>query len=95
MEKSNWANELVDWLLKKCKEHSGPVTILKELNLFLKSTHKEDKKTFLRQEVQFQKITHKKDSIGRPKLRIKICVKENNWFRKCKYYAFSLQQQYC
>ena len=78
MEKCKRANELVDWLLKKCKEHGGPNTTLKELNLFMKSTHKEDKKKFLRQEVQFQKITHKKDSIERPKLRTKICVKKSN-----------------
>ena len=55
-------------LLKKCKDRVGPITILKELNLFLKSTHKEDKKKFLRQEIQFPKITHKKDSIKRPEL---------------------------
>ena len=78
MEKSKRANKLVDWLLKKCKEHGGPITTLKEFNLFLKSTHKEDKRQFLRQEVQFQKIPHKKDSIERPKLRTKICVKESN-----------------
>ena len=69
MEKSKQANEFLDWLLKQCKEHGGPIITLKELNLFLKSTYKEDKKKFLRQDVQFQKITHKKDSIGRPKLR--------------------------
>ena len=34
----------------------------------MKSTHKKDKKTFLRQEVQFQKITHKKKLIERPEL---------------------------
>ena len=44
MEKSKLANKLVDWLLKKCREHDVPITTLKELNLFLKSTHKEDKK---------------------------------------------------
>ena len=51
MGKSKRANELVDWLLKKYKEHGGPITTLNELNLFLKSTHKDDKKKFLRQEV--------------------------------------------
>ena len=69
MEKSKQVNEFLDWLLKQCKEHGGPIITLKELNWFLKSTYKEDKKKFLRQDVQFQKITHKKDSIGRPKLR--------------------------
>ena len=34
----------------------------------MKCTHKKDKKTFLRQEVQFQKITHKKKLIERPEL---------------------------
>ena len=34
----------------------------------MKSTHKKDKKTFLRQEVQFQKITLKKKLIERPEL---------------------------
>ena len=78
MEKSKEANELVDWLLKKCKEHGGPITTLKEFSFLLKSTHKEDKKKFLMQEVQCQKITHKKGSIKRPKLRTKLCVRESN-----------------
>ena len=45
-EKSKQATKLIDLLLKKCKEHGGPITTLKELNLFLKSTHKKDKKKF-------------------------------------------------
>ena len=65
MEKSKRANKLVDLLLIKYKEHGGPIKTLKKLNLFLTCTRKEDKKKFLRQ-VQFQKITHKKDSIERP-----------------------------
>ena len=60
MEKSKQAKELVDLLLKRCKEHGGPITTVKELNLFFKPTHKEDKKTFLRQKVQFQKILTRK-----------------------------------
>ena len=66
MEKSKRANKLVDLLLIKYKEHGGPIKTLKKLNLFLTCTHKEDKKNFLRQQVQFQKITQKKDSIERP-----------------------------
>ena len=34
MGKSKRANELVDWLLKKYKEHGGPITTLNELNCF-------------------------------------------------------------
>ena len=55
MEKCKWSNELINWLLKKCEDYGGPTTDLKELNLFLKFTHKEDKKKFQRQEVMFQK----------------------------------------
>ena len=29
MVKSKRANKLVDWLLKKCKEHGGPITTVK------------------------------------------------------------------
>ena len=68
MGKSKRGKESIDLFFKKCKEHGGSITTLKELNLFLKSTHKEDKKKFLRQEVQFQKITPKKDSIQRSEL---------------------------
>ena len=55
MEKCKWSNELINWLLKKCKDYGGPTTTLKELNLFLKFTHKEDKEKFQRQEVMLQK----------------------------------------
>ena len=64
----NELTKLVALLLKKCKEHDGLTTNLNELSLFLNPTHKEDKKKFFRQEVQLQKITHKKDSIKRPEL---------------------------
>ena len=49
------------------------ITTLKELNLFLKSTHKEDKKKFLTvwgsEKFSFRKSL-KKDSIGRQELAI-------------------------
>lgn len=68
MAKAKRANEQVDILLKKCKDHNGPITSIKELNVFLKSVKTKDMKKFLRQEIQFQKITHKRDSIERPEL---------------------------
>lgn len=64
----NELTKLVALLLKKCKEHGGLTTNLNELSLFLNPSHKGDNKNFFRQEVQLQKITHKKDSIKRPEL---------------------------
>ena len=68
IKKAQRANEQVDILLKKCKDHNGPITSISELNVFLKTVKTKDIKKFLRQEIQFQKITHKRDSNERPEL---------------------------
>ena len=59
-EKKVRDNTTFDILLRKCKEHGGPVTSAREVE---KIVHD---KAFLRVELRFQKVTHPKDSLARP-----------------------------
>ena len=58
LAKCQKASEFVDIILKRCKEHGGPVTDAKELYQMLSKFSDRDTKKFLRQEIQFQKAIH-------------------------------------
>ena len=62
------ASEFVDIILKRYKEHGGSVTDVKELYQMLSNFSDHDTKKFLRQEIQFQKAMHSRDSQERPSL---------------------------
>ncbi|CAL4100113.1 unnamed protein product [Meganyctiphanes norvegica] len=68
LAKSQRANEFVDVVLKKCKEHGGPIMNVVELNEIISNYDAKNVKKFQRQEIQFQKATHKRDSQERPDL---------------------------
>ena len=62
-------SDYVDEILKKCKEHNGPITNICELNVLMKNTPKENVlKKFLRQEVLFLKYLHPSDARERAHL---------------------------
>ena len=48
------ANDFIDQLLVKCKEHGGPVTSASEVKALV-SEKAPELKTFLRQEIQYQR----------------------------------------
>lgn len=63
LQKKVRAQDFIDQLLVKCKQHRGPVTSVKELKELVTSTMKPaELKMFLRQEVQYQRMTHQRDS---------------------------------
>ena len=64
--KIHWpkASEFVAVILKKCKEHGGPVTDIREMNQITSNEH--EAKKFLRQEIKFQKAIHNRDSQEHP-----------------------------
>ena len=51
-----------DLILKRCKQHNGPITNLKELQTFVKKTPKEDLRKNLRNEIIFQRVMHPIDA---------------------------------
>ena len=55
------AADFVDQLLKKCKQHKGPLTSVSELKVLI-DANSPDLKTFLRQEMQYQRVTHYRDA---------------------------------
>ena len=57
-------------LLKKCKEHGGPVVTVKELKELVKRIGKDEKilKSCLRTEVGFKRVMHPLDATERPHL---------------------------
>ena len=61
-------NDLIDILLKKCKEHGGPVTDMTDLNKCMKESPKKYLKRFLQQEISLQKLLHQNDVKERPLL---------------------------
>ena len=62
-------SDYADKILKKCKEHNGPITNICELNVLMKNTPKENElKKFLRQEVLFIKYKHPSDAWERAHL---------------------------
>ena len=54
------AKDIVDQLLVKCKQHEGPLTSVHELRALV-SNNSPDLKTFLRLELQYQRVTHQRD----------------------------------
>ena len=61
------AADLIDQLLKKCRQHRGPLTSVSELRLLV-DTKSPDLKTFLREEIYYQRVTHHRDSEARKEL---------------------------
>ena len=66
--KIHWpkASEFVAVILKKCKEHGGPVTDIREMNQITSKFNERETKKFLRQEIKFQKAIHNRDSQEHP-----------------------------
>ena len=67
-EKRKRSTEVVNILLRKCKEHNGPFTSVEELQAFVSSSNPKEIKKLLRVEMQLKKITNKEDSADRPEL---------------------------
>lgn len=61
LKKKMRANNFVDQLLVKCKEHNGPITTIDELKDLVRHQPPE-LKTCLRQELQYQRVTHQRDA---------------------------------
>ena len=59
---------VMTFILRKCKEHGGPIITSKDLNDLLSVTEENDIKTSLRQEISFQKLMHPLDARGRSHL---------------------------
>ena len=59
--KKRKTNDFMNGILKKCKEHNGPVTSVEEL-MKLVQIESPNLKTFLRLEIQFQRETHRRDA---------------------------------
>ncbi len=70
IKKRKRANDFVDVLLKKCKEHGGPVATGVEVSDRVESFKGSEAaaKQALRQEIQYQRVTHTKDVAARPDL---------------------------
>ena len=64
--KSQRTNEFIDCLLRKSKEHDGPVTIQDEVKDLVNITPTDRIKA--EQEIQYQRVTHKRDFESRPLL---------------------------
>ena len=58
------ANDFVDQLLVKCKQHQGPFTSINEVKALVKNNPTE-LKSFLRLEIQYQRVTHPRDAEAR------------------------------
>lgn len=57
-------------LLRKCKGHGGPVTTGREVNDLTKRYEGQEAevKQILRQKIQYQRVTHRKDAVARAEL---------------------------
>ena len=55
------AADFVDQFLKKCKPHKGLLTSVSELKVLI-DAKSPDLKTFLKQEIQYQRVTHHRDA---------------------------------
>ena len=67
LEKKRRANDFVDQTLVNCKNHNGPVTSVSELKALVNQKSPNLKK-FLRQEIQYQRVTHPVDAEVRKEL---------------------------
>lgn len=61
LRKKMRGKDFVDLLLKKCKEHNGPVTSIEELQNLVKE-NSTNLKSYLRLEIQYQRETHQRDA---------------------------------
>ena len=64
----NQRDDFIDTVLKKCKENDGRITNVEELQTVLSKYDNESLKKYLRQEIQYQKTVHNKDSHNCPEL---------------------------
>ena len=58
----------MDIILKKCKEHNGPLISLQDVACLCNSIKDKKTLTVLRTELQYQKFIHVKDAQERPEL---------------------------
>lgn len=68
MKKKELSNAYEDVTLKRCKQHGGLISTLKELENFVKKTPKEDLKRQLRNEIILQRLMHPVDAKERSHL---------------------------
>ena len=64
----NQRDNFVERILIKCKNHGGPLTDIEELQALLAQHENGSLKKYLREEIQYQKAVHHKDSQERPEL---------------------------
>ena len=67
LQKKVRANDFIDHLLVICKQHNGPLTSVDELKTLVKGKSPKIK-SFLRQEIQYQRVTHPRDVEARKDL---------------------------
>ena len=67
LQKKVRAKDFVDQILLKCKTHDGPFTSPQDVKAFVNSDP-DDLKACLRQEIQFQRVTHPNDAEARKDL---------------------------
>ena len=68
LKKKSRSVEYQDVILQKCKQHGGLIVTTKDLNDLLNSTNEKDIKTYLCQEISFQKLMHPIDAKDRSHL---------------------------
>ena len=68
IKKKQRDKEYIDILLRKCKDHGGPITEIAELKHIVKKNTEPELKKILRKEVALQKMIHPNDSKERPEL---------------------------
>ena len=76
LKKRGGMNDYREALLKKCKEHRGPIVTVSELKALVKRCGYDEKKlkSFLRQEIGFKKVMHPVDAQERSNLyKMKNC----------------------
>ena len=64
--RKNNRDGFADTLLKKCKEHDGPISSIDDLTKLLGKYDEESLKKILRQEIQYHKVFQARDSQERP-----------------------------
>ena len=73
------SNNAVDALLIKCKEHGGPVTTMLDVHKL------SDNKSYLRREIQYQRVTHPRDASERPELYKVNCLSSEEMVLNLSY----------
>ena len=80
--RKNKRDGFADTLLKKCKEHDGPISSIDDLTKLLGKYDEESLKKILRQEIQYHRVFQARDSQERPDIykvnNLSVEVMSNN-----------------